>query len=158
MRASNTVLLALRVGSIAAFVVLIAILPRFLSDFRATEFARVAIFFTALVGLNILTGYTGQISLGHGAFMALGGYTSALLISGRPGLELAGLDPPGWIPLGDGMQDVWTIPIAALVTGLFGMNVGVPGEGDIGAFWAIVGAMFAVLVSMVAYFRHRGWL
>ena len=30
----------------------------------------------ALIGLNVLTGYTGQISLGHGAFMAIGGYTT----------------------------------------------------------------------------------
>ena len=41
--------------------------------------ARVAIYFIAILGLNILTGYTGQISIGHGAFMAIGGYTTAIL-------------------------------------------------------------------------------
>jgi Mg2+ and Co2+ transporter CorA len=38
------------------------------------------------------------------------------------------------------------------------MNVGVPGEGDIGAFWIITGVMVGLLLSMVAFFRHRGWL
>ena len=39
----------------------------------------VALYFVAILGLNILTGYTGQISIGHGGFMAIGGYTTALL-------------------------------------------------------------------------------
>jgi Mg2+ and Co2+ transporter CorA len=38
------------------------------------------------------------------------------------------------------------------------MNVGVPGEGGTTAFWTITGAMVALLVGMVAYFRGRGWL
>ena len=41
--------------------------------------ARVGIYFIAVVGLNVLTGYTGQISIGHGAFMAVGGYTTAVM-------------------------------------------------------------------------------
>jgi magnesium transporter len=45
-----------------------------------------------------------------------------------------------------------------LLASLWGMNVGVPGEGDIGAFWVIVGCMLAMLVGMVAFFRHRNWL
>jgi magnesium transporter len=45
-----------------------------------------------------------------------------------------------------------------LIASVWGMNVRVPGEGDIGAFWAILGAMAAMLVAMVAYFRKRGWL
>jgi magnesium transporter len=49
------------------------------------------------------------------------------------------------------------LPLTFLAS-LWGMNVGVPGEGDIGAFWIIVGCMFGVLVGMVAFFRHRGWL
>ncbi|HET6602363.1 MAG TPA: hypothetical protein VFG57_10370, partial [Gaiella sp.] len=68
---------------IAAFVglaVVVAVLPSFVSGFRAQQFAYVAIYLTALIGLNILTGYTGQISLGHGAFMAIGGYTTAILM------------------------------------------------------------------------------
>ena len=45
-----------------------------------------------------------------------------------------------------------------LIASLWGMNVGVPGEGDSGAFWAICGGMFGLLVVMLAYFRRRGWL
>jgi branched-chain amino acid transport system permease protein len=41
--------------------------------------AQVGIYFVAVLGLNILTGYTGQISIGHGAFMAIGGYTTAVM-------------------------------------------------------------------------------
>jgi magnesium transporter len=44
------------------------------------------------------------------------------------------------------------------IASLWGMNVQVPGEGDIGAFWIIVGCMTAILLGMVAFFRHRGWL
>jgi magnesium transporter len=52
---------------------------------------------------------------------------------------------------------VIVLPLTLLAS-IWGMNVGVPGEGSIGAFWAIVGSMVAMLVGMVAYFRHRGWL
>jgi magnesium transporter len=45
-----------------------------------------------------------------------------------------------------------------LIASVWGMNVGVPGEGDLTAFWIVVGAMGAILVAMVAYFRRRGWL
>ena len=82
---------------VVAFVVLavvVAVLPSFVSAFRAQQFAYVAIYLVALLGLNVLTGYTGQISLGHGAFMAIGGYTTAILMADH------------------GVKDVWTIPIA----------------------------------------------
>jgi magnesium transporter len=52
---------------------------------------------------------------------------------------------------------VVVLPLTFLAS-LWGMNVGVPGEGDIGAFWIIVASMVALLVSMVAFFRHRRWL
>jgi|SRR5215210_2828412 len=45
-----------------------------------------------------------------------------------------------------------------LIASVWGMNVGVPGEGDVGAFWAVLGGMVAILVGMLAYFRRRGWL
>ena len=45
-----------------------------------------------------------------------------------------------------------------LVASIWGMNVQVPGEGEPGAFWAILAGMLALLVSMLLYFRRRGWL
>jgi magnesium transporter len=45
-----------------------------------------------------------------------------------------------------------------LIASVWGMNVGVPGEGDTTAFWIVLGSMLAILVGMVAYFRRRGWL
>jgi magnesium transporter len=44
------------------------------------------------------------------------------------------------------------------IASLWGMNVGVPGEGDETAFWIITGVMVAILIGMVAFFRRRGWL
>jgi branched-chain amino acid transport system permease protein len=110
----------------AAAVVVVALLPRFIGEFRLLQFTRVAIFVIAILGLIILTGYSGQISLGHYAFVGVGAYTAALLSLGRPGLEALQLDPPDWLPLGDGMTPVFTIPLAALVTGVLGLIIGVP--------------------------------
>ena len=45
-----------------------------------------------------------------------------------------------------------------LLASIWGMNVGVPGEGSETAFWVIVGSMVALLATMLGYFRHRGWL
>jgi branched-chain amino acid transport system permease protein len=109
-----------------AAIVLVILMPRFMSEFRLLQFTLVAIYVIALLGLNILTGYSGQISLGHGALVGVGAYTAALLSLGRPGLELLQLDPPSWLPIGDGMRPIFTIPIAALVTGLLGLLIGIP--------------------------------
>jgi magnesium transporter len=45
-----------------------------------------------------------------------------------------------------------------LISGIFGMNVGFPGEGTHAAFWVIVGLMVATIVGMVAFFRYKRWL
>ena len=45
-----------------------------------------------------------------------------------------------------------------LVASIWGMNVGVPGEGDSGDFYAVVGAMVVLLFVMLAFFKRRGWL
>jgi magnesium transporter len=45
-----------------------------------------------------------------------------------------------------------------LIASIWGMNVSVPGEGNIHAFWAIIALMAAVLIGMVLWFRRRGWL
>ncbi len=68
-------------GLVAATVaaIVIVLLPFTLDGYHEGLASRVAIYFIAILGLNILTGYTGQISIGHGAFMAIGGYTTAVL-------------------------------------------------------------------------------
>jgi ABC-type branched-subunit amino acid transport system permease subunit len=109
---------ALRVAGFLVLALVVLVLPTRISDFRASEFALIGIFFIAILGLNVLTGYAGVISLGHGAFMAIGAYVTGILMLGRPGLVAAELAPPGWLPVGDGMKDVYTIPIAAIVAAL----------------------------------------
>jgi branched-chain amino acid transport system permease protein len=122
---------------IVAFVVLavvVAVLPSFVSAFRAQQLAYVGIYLVALIGLNVLTGYTGQISLGHGAFMAIGGYTTAILMSDH------------------GVKDVWTIPLAALVAGIAGFLFGIPALRLSGLYLAL--ATFAIAVSMPAVIKR----
>ena len=45
-----------------------------------------------------------------------------------------------------------------LIASMWGMNVGVPGEGSTTAFWIVLGGMLAMLLGMLGYFRRRGWL
>src|SRR5271154_7345492 len=54
--------------------------PFFASGYHIYQGSQVLILAIALLGLNLLTGYNGQISLGHGAFFAIGGYGAAILI------------------------------------------------------------------------------
>ena len=53
-------------------------LPFFITNYHVFQASMVLTYAIALVGLNILIGYSGQISLGHGAFLAIGAYTSAI--------------------------------------------------------------------------------
>lgn len=45
-----------------------------------------------------------------------------------------------------------------LIASIWGMNVGVPGEGEVATFWGVMGGMIVLLVGMIGYFRRRGWL
>ena len=69
-----------RLVAVLALLAGAAVLPLFVSNFRLFQFTQVATYAIALLGLNMLTGYNGQISLGHGAFYALGAYTAAIMI------------------------------------------------------------------------------
>jgi branched-chain amino acid transport system permease protein len=122
---------ALEVLGFLVLAALVAILPRIVGDFTVYEFAIVGMYFIALLGLSILTGYSGQISLGHGAFMAVGGYTTAILsVDGIYGHEL---------------RDLWTIPIAGFVAGVAGLLVGVPALRLSGLYLALI--TFGIAVS-----------
>ncbi len=133
--------------SFVAFAALIFVLPAWVSEFRAQQFAYVGIYLIALLGLNILTGYTGQISLGHGAFMAIGGYTTAILMAGNEQFGQSGL-----LGIGGGMKDVWTIPIAGLVAGLVGLAFGLPALRLSGLYLAL--ATFAIAVAMPSVIKR----
>jgi branched-chain amino acid transport system permease protein len=122
------------VVSFVVLAVVVAVLPVFVSEFRAQQFAYVGIYLIAIIGLNVLTGYTGQISLGHGAFMAIGGYTSAILMADH------------------GMKDIWTIPLAGLVAGIAGFLFGIPALRLSGLYLAL--ATFAIAVSMPAVIKR----
>src|SRR5689334_13492814 len=83
-------------------------LPTVVDSFQTSEWAQALILAIAIMGLNILVGYSGQLSLGHGAFMALGAYISAILARHYK------------------VDFLLTIPIAAVVTGGVGFLFGVP--------------------------------
>ncbi len=122
---------ALEVLAFLALTALVVVLPRWVSDFRARELAIVGMYFIALLGLGILTGFGGQISLGNGAFMAIGGYTTAILsVDGVYGHQI---------------RDLWTIPIAGVVAGIAGLVVGLPALRLSGLYLALI--TFGVAVS-----------
>ena len=67
------------IGGIVTLVAL-CLLPFLVKNYRVFQFNLVIVYSIAVLGLNILTGFNGQISLGHGAFYALGAYTAAILM------------------------------------------------------------------------------
>jgi branched-chain amino acid transport system permease protein len=111
-----------------AVLALYALAPHLVSDFHSRDLAQAGVFFIAIVGLNILTGYTGQISLGHGALMAVGGYTTAALA------------------VHEHWRDVWTIPLAGIAAGVVGFLIGLPALRLSGIYLAL--ATFAFAVAM----------
>ena len=125
--------IALWVAVVAAVLVAYAFAPRLVSDFHSRDLAEAGIFFIAIVGLNLLTGYTGQISLGHGALMAVGGYTTAALM------------------VHEHWRDVWTIPLAGLTAGVVGFLIGLPALRLSGLYLAM--ATFAFAVAMPSLLR-----
>jgi branched-chain amino acid transport system permease protein len=122
-----------RAALLAVGIALFFLLPHFVSDFRLFEFARVGQYFIAMLGLYVLTIYTGQVSIGHGAFMAIGGYTTGILVYHRH-----------W-------EDVRTLPIAGLVAGVAGLLFGLPALRLRGAYLAL--ATFALAVSVPAIIK-----
>jgi branched-chain amino acid transport system permease protein len=110
--------------------VLIA-LPFVLTDFRTVQLATVGAYFIAILGLDVLTGHSGQISLGHGAFMAVGAYTTAILMANH------------------GVRDLWTIPIAAGVAGVIGLLAGVPALRLSGLYLALATFGIAVVLPTI---------
>ncbi len=108
--------------------VLVALgLPFVASGFQTLELAYALIFAVAILGLNVLTGFSGQISLGHGAFMAIGAFVTAI------GVQRLGL------------PYIATIPAAALLCGLLGLAIGIAAARLEGVYLAL--ATFALGVA-----------
>ncbi len=134
----------LRIGAwrrfaIAALIVLAVALPFGLSNYQVFEFTQVMIYAIAVLGLNILTGYNGQISLGHGGFFAAGAYTAAVLMH-RYGV-------PYWA----------TLPPAALVGFALGLLFGLPALRFEGPYLALVTLAMAVATPQtLKYFSWTG--
>jgi len=115
-------------ASLLAVAAALSVLPFILSDYNIYLAAQVGIFFIAVLGLNILTGYTGQISIGHGAFMAIGGYTTAVLSRDH------------------GTNLIVTMLIAFAICFVVGLLVGLPALRLSGVYLALV--TFALAVSV----------
>jgi branched-chain amino acid transport system permease protein len=95
-------------GLLFAFIAALYTLPLYGSQGLVSLVNRIGISIITVQGLNLLTGYTGQISLGQAAFMTVGGYTSALLVNNL-----------GW-------SFFAALPAAALGAGLVGLIFGLP--------------------------------
>ena len=91
------------------------------------ELADIAILALAAVSLNLLIGFTGQISIGHSAFFGLGGYTTAYLMHEH-----------GWTA-------GWTFPIAAVLCFVVGVFVGIPALRLTGVYLSLVTLALAQL-------------
>ncbi|QOF82084.1 branched-chain amino acid ABC transporter permease [Variovorax sp. 38R] len=120
------------VGLLIALAIGITFVARGYQLFQATMVISYAI---ALLGLNILTGYNGQISLGHGAFYAIGAYTTGIL------MEHAGV--PYWL----------TVPAAAVVCLIVGYLFGRPALKLEGLYLAL--ATFALGVAMPQLLKYK---
>jgi branched-chain amino acid transport system permease protein len=122
---------------VLAAILVACLLPFVLSNFRLFQFTQVFIYAIALLGLNLLTGYNGQISLGHGAFFAIGAYVAAIL-----------MDRWG-VPYG------LTLPIAAAVCLLAGFLFGLPALRLEGLYLALATFALALAVPQILkYFEH----
>jgi branched-chain amino acid transport system permease protein len=106
----------------------------FLSSFRNFQATRFAIWLVVLMGLNLLTGYSGQISLGHAAFVAVGAYIAAILMNNA------------------GAPVFLAVLGAALLTGLLGFLIGIPALRLSGPYLAI--ATLALIIVLPQVLKH----
>ena len=113
---------------IAATVVAALVIPFFLKSFFVFQLILVMVYGLAILGLNLLTGFNGQFSLGHSAFYGIGAYTAAILMEQ---LDLA---------------YYWTLPCAGAVCFVVGFLFGLPALRLQGLYLAL--ATFALATAM----------
>lgn len=122
-----------RLGLVALLAVA-CLVPLLVSDYRAFQFTQAIIYAIALMGLNLLMGYNGQISLGHGAFYAIGAYTAAILID-------------HW-----GVSPYLTIPAGGIVAFAFGFLFGIPALRLHGLYLALATLALALALPQLLRF------
>src|SRR6185437_3179823 len=110
--------------------------PFALSSYHLFQATQVLVYAMVLLGLNILTGFNGQISLGHGAFYAIGAYTAAVL------LDKTGV--PYWA----------TIPLAGAVCLVAGFLFGRPALRLEGHYLALATFALAVATPQLLKYKH----
>src|SRR5208282_1823842 len=93
---------------IAAAIVVARVIPLFAQSFIIFQLTEVMIYGLAILGLNLLTGFNGQFSLGHSAFYGIGAYTAAILMHNYE------------------VSYLWTLPAAGLVCFVVGFLFGLP--------------------------------
>jgi branched-chain amino acid transport system permease protein len=113
------------------------VLPFVVSNYRVFQLTLALVYAIALLGLNMLTGYNGQISLGHGAFYAIGAYVAAIL------MDKFGV--PYWA----------TVPVAGAVCLVAGFLFGLPALRLDGLYLAL--ATFALGVAMPQILKYKGF-
>ncbi len=106
-----------------------------LSDYHLFQLTMVAVYAIAILGLALLTGFNGQISLGHGAFYAIGAYTTAILMTTW--------NVPYWL----------TLPASAIVCAIVGFLVGLPALRLGGLYLALTTFALAVAVPQVLKYK-----
>ena len=121
---------------IALLVLLALIVPlaRF-SDYHLFQLTMVVVYAIAILGLSLLIGFNGQISLGHGAFYAIGAYTTAILMTTW--------NMPYWL----------TLPFSAIVCAFVGFLVGLPALRLGGLYLALT--TFALAVSIPQILKYK---
>src|SRR5262250_350266 len=118
--------------TIASIVLLFAVvLPLVLDEYYLAVINLVLIAVVGALGLNILVGYTGQISVGHAAFMSVGAYTAANLA--------VKLGLPFWV----------TLPAGGLMAALIGAIVGIPSLRIKGLYLAIATLASQLIIEWV---------
>jgi branched-chain amino acid transport system permease protein len=121
---------------IFAGVLAFGVLPFVLPNYYLLQLSQILVFAIALLGLNLLTGFNGQISLGHGAFYAVGAYTVAIL------LDKTGI--PYWA----------AVPIAGALSYVVGFLFGLPALRLEGHYLAL--ATFALAVAVPQILKYNG--
>jgi len=128
-----------RMGYYVILIVAFAVVPFFINSYWANAvFVPFLIYAIAAIGLNILTGYCGQVSLGSGGFMAVGAYASYKLMTSFPDLNI-----------------FFVVLLAGVVTALVGMVFGLPSLRIKGFYLAV--ATLAAQFFLVWLFNKVGW-